>query len=517
MADGEAGLTEDLPLESQTSEPLLEGALSGDDLEGAGEEDNGDLSCGSGFGSELAAGTSTGRGEGEHLADNLSDGSDGAWDTDIDTEDEKEEYDATGGAAYRKCCEILGIIPVSHLLRDLQNNVTSVSLRHHGLGPKGAKAVSAALASNTCVTHLDLSDCGLGTEGAVAITTMFKENCYITHLDLSDNQIEAAGALAVAGMLESNNTLTHLSLRGSDFNDKAAEPISEVIKTSYQISYLDLSHNQFGEAAGVLLGEALSESEVLQTLNLSWNNIRRKGAVALANGLKVNQMLKVLNLSHNGLGDEGATALVEALKINTTLSELDISANRFLQATASLFATKVLPVCETLKVLRMGKNSMQKVYPESTQPVGDVASLLEAASSSSLTLLDLSGYTFTLAMADKVIEMEEKRPDLTVIYGGTGGYSKTKPLTPPLEKLVKYAEEHSLVLEDLFRSFDKEETGQLSGEMFKSSLKHIQAPLLGFERQKLIKEFGKTEATEETSTIDYMALVQAATSTRDTQ
>ena len=121
----------------------------------------------------------------------------------------------------------------------------------------------------------------------------------------------------------------------------------------------------------------------------------------------------------------------------------------------------------------MGKNSMQKVYPESTQPVGDVASLLEAASSSSLTLLDLSGYTFTLAMADKVIEMEEKRPDLTVIYGGTGGYSKTKPLTPPLEKLVKYAEEHSLVLDDLFRSFDKEETGQLSGEMFKSSLKVV--------------------------------------------
>ena len=114
---------------------------------------------------------------------------------------------------------------------------------------------------------------------------------------------------------------------------------------------------------------------------------------------------------------------------------------------------------------------MQKVNPESTQPVGDVASLLAAAaSSSSLTLLDLSGYTFTLDMADKVAEMKETRPDLTVVYGGTGGYSKSKPPTPPLEKLVKYAAEHSLVLEDLFRSFDKETTGQLTGEQFKASL-----------------------------------------------
>lgn len=60
--------------------------------------------------------------------------------------EEREEYDPTGGAAYRKCCKMLGIIPVSHLLRDLLNKETSISLRHHGLGPKGAKAVSAALA-----------------------------------------------------------------------------------------------------------------------------------------------------------------------------------------------------------------------------------------------------------------------------------------------------------------------------------------------------------------------------------
>lgn len=82
-------------------------------------------------------------------------------------------------------------------------------------------------------------------------------------------------------------------------------------------------------------------------------------------------MLKVFNLSHNGLGDEGALGFIDALKVNTTLTELDIrythpssahtasthifyySNNRFSSATASNFASKVIPSCEALKILRV--------------------------------------------------------------------------------------------------------------------------------------------------------------------
>ena len=110
-------------------------------------------------------------------------------------------------------------------------------------------------------------------------------------------------------------------------------------------------------------------------------------------------------------------------------------------------------------------------YSQLPEPAVDVAALLSAAQACpSLTSLDLSGFTFTLDMADRVVEMRETRPDLTVVYGGTGGYSRTKPLTPPLEKLVVYAAENSLVLEDLFRSFDKDQSGQLTGEEFRNSL-----------------------------------------------
>ena len=66
----------------------LEGELSGnEEQEGEeGEEGEGSLSCGSGPDSELATGTTAGRDDGEHLIDNLSEGSDGAWDTDLDTD-----------------------------------------------------------------------------------------------------------------------------------------------------------------------------------------------------------------------------------------------------------------------------------------------------------------------------------------------------------------------------------------------------------------------------------------------
>lgn len=105
------------------------------------------------------------------------------------------------------------------------------------------------------------------------------------------------------------------------------------------------------------------------------------------------------------------------------------------------------------------------------EPAIDVASLLEAAAASnSLLTLDLSGFTFTLEMADKVSELRETRPSLTILYSGTGGYSRVRPLTAPLEKLVQYGRENSLVLEDLFRSFDKEGTGHLSEELFRQSL-----------------------------------------------
>ena len=60
--------------------------------------------------------------------------------------EEKDEYDRSGRKTYIKTCETLGIIPTSYFLRTLQNGESQVMMSHHGIGPKGAKAIAISLA-----------------------------------------------------------------------------------------------------------------------------------------------------------------------------------------------------------------------------------------------------------------------------------------------------------------------------------------------------------------------------------
>ena len=59
--------------------------------------------------------------------------------------DEKAEYDATGAKIYLESCETLGIVPASYFLRTLQAQDPQINMSHHGVGPKGAKAIAVAL------------------------------------------------------------------------------------------------------------------------------------------------------------------------------------------------------------------------------------------------------------------------------------------------------------------------------------------------------------------------------------
>lgn len=51
----------------------------------------------------------------------------------------------TGGKYYLKTCETLGIIPVSYFLRTIRAEESQINLCHHGVGPKGTKAIAVAL------------------------------------------------------------------------------------------------------------------------------------------------------------------------------------------------------------------------------------------------------------------------------------------------------------------------------------------------------------------------------------
>lgn len=64
----------------------------------------------------------------------------------------KEEYDVTGRATYLQACRDSGVIPVSFFHRNLQQ--ADIDIKHHGLGPMGAKAIAIALVVGLRCNHV---------------------------------------------------------------------------------------------------------------------------------------------------------------------------------------------------------------------------------------------------------------------------------------------------------------------------------------------------------------------------
>lgn len=190
-----------------------------------------------------------------------SDHSDTGWETDLEIEEEKEEFDVSGKKVYLKACETMGIIPASYFVRNIQE--TQIIMPHHGIGGKGAKAIAVALVSNTTISTLNLADNGIGGEGAIAIADMLKDNCYVTKLDISDNGIEAPGAYAMAEMLKYNTTITECYLKGSHFDDKSADIIADIIRGNLHLTCLDLSYNELGDNAGQIIGPAIGQYNII--------------------------------------------------------------------------------------------------------------------------------------------------------------------------------------------------------------------------------------------------------------
>jgi len=65
---------------------------------------------------------------------------DSDYDTDLETEEKEEKYDATGRKQYIAACKCLEITPVSFFLKNIQE--THLDFKHRQLGPKGGKALA---------------------------------------------------------------------------------------------------------------------------------------------------------------------------------------------------------------------------------------------------------------------------------------------------------------------------------------------------------------------------------------
>lgn len=420
---------------------------------------------------------------------------DDGWDTDLECEEMKEDYDVTGRTTYIQACKMNGVIPVSYFLRNVQS--PEVDMKHHGIGPSGTKSIAIALVTNTNVVSLNLADNSLGPEGTGYMADMLKENCYISTLDLSENQLGIEGAQFVVDILSSNAVVTSLTLQANEFDDKAAGTLAEAIKETTVLKHLDLSKNLFGEVGGQLLGTAIASNIGLRHLNLAWNHLRRKGAHSIANALKENTYLKILNLSWNGFGDDGSFAMAEALKVNTTLEELDLTNNR-ISCTGATCLAKALTVNTSLKTLKIGKNPLQSAGAKA------LLMALKNNSESALKELELLDITVHQEFFAILKDILATRPNIKVSHGGSGGASeKPKERPGPMKILKNYIESNQIRLYDFFSMMDKDKSMSLSIEEFVKGLQETGITMNNSELLKLVQSLDKDNDGE----INYSELV----------
>ncbi|XP_022801605.1 leucine-rich repeat-containing protein 74B-like isoform X1 [Stylophora pistillata] len=331
---------------------------------------------------------------------------DSDYDTDLETEEKSEKFDATGWKIYLAACKFLDITPVSFFLRNIQEK--QLNFRHRLLGAKGGQALAAALELNTTLASLDLHENFLEGEGGAAIAAMLKENCYITELDVSSNKLGSYGCMSMCDMLQNNVSLLKIDLSDNGFSDKDTVYLLDAFKGNDKVTWMNLSHNKFSEKSGENLGLGISFNDAMEYLDLSWNHIRRKGATEITKGLRTNCTLNTLNLSYNGFSNDGAVALGEAIRANNTLIELNISHNR-ITTQGALCIAKGLEGNNTVEILKICGN------PIGVPGAMAIISAAKNYSDSALTELHFKDIYLDEEFDLLLAEVREVKPDFRII------------------------------------------------------------------------------------------------------
>ncbi|XP_061174832.1 leucine-rich repeat-containing protein 74B-like isoform X2 [Saccostrea echinata] len=402
------------------------------------------------------------------------------YDTDLDmdydewiNEEKREiENDKTGEKKYLHICEETGVIPASYFLNNIQEK--EFTMKYHGLGPNGAKAIAWPLKTNKKIEKINLEGNWIEAEGSIYLAKMLKNNIYVTELHLAENRIGNEGAEAISDMLQKNDMIYSLDLSGNNIEDYGAEKICRMLLKNSSIKHLYLANNNFEERAAGWLREVLITNETLETVDLSWNHLRTRGAVAIAEGVQENYGLRVLNLAMNGFAQDGSEAMGKALKNNRTLLELDLSHNRIPEAGAAAIS-QGLQHNDTLKVLRMASNPLGGDGPL------QLLNVISNNDMSEIRVLDLTDVLVTPAFKE-LQETLEKERILTVHYGNIVGevfdFSSIRYDDPfcefrrdPMSLLIEYCKDAGYRLVDLFHDFDRDGNHLISKEEFIMGIK----------------------------------------------
>ncbi|KAM6202661.1 leucine-rich repeat-containing protein 74A [Rhynchocyon petersi] len=404
--------------------------------------------------------------------------------TDLEIEDSEKYFPTGQKELYLEACKLVGVVPVVYFIRNMEES--HMNLNHHGLGPKGTKAIAIALVSNTTIINLELQDNHITEEGTLSLVEMLNENYYIQELNISENGLGLEGARIIAGFLQRNiSSLWSLQLSGNNFKEESATLLCQALSSNYRIKKLDLSHNQFSDEGGEQLGSMLALNVGLQVLNLSWNQIHTRGALALCNGLRANVTLKILDLSMNGLGNEGAQALGEVIKSNNSLINLDLSCNDITNDGINKIS-KGLEFNESLKVLKLFLNpmNMEGAFSLITSIRRNLRSKMED--------LDISNVLVSEQFVKTLDGVCAVHPQLDVVFKSVEGFTTRKsfiPYTNPMKLIQTYVDQQKITALDFFKNLNPAGTMEMPvGAFRKAMIQQGKVPVNRYQVRELIKK-----------------------------
>ncbi|XP_065681816.1 leucine-rich repeat-containing protein 74A isoform X2 [Hydra vulgaris] len=359
------------------------------------------------------------------------------YETDIDTKDHLDLYDATGRSAYFEACKRYSVIPITHFLNKMTEE--EMNLQYYGAGAKGAKAISAAL------------------------------------LNLSANFMGPEGCRYVSEMLHQNISLKRLNISKNNFGDSVGQYLCDAFKNNFKLTWLDLSSNGLSDKVAAAISPGIDGNDALEYLNLSWNQFRGKAMQNIAMGLRANCALKVLDISWNGFSNEGAIGLAEALKVNNTLIELDISNNR-ISMNGCIAIAKSLDLNNTLEVLKMNFN------PITPNGANTLLNSISNKSDSAIKELHLKGVLVQHEFIEKY-EVLKKTKNITV--------QANFHVLPQIEIIRNYTDKNKELWIRSFSEFDPTFSNTVTIAQFDQVLQKIGFNFSVEERMPLLAKLKK--------------------------
>lgn len=404
--------------------------------------------------------------------------------TDLEIEDTKKFLTIGQKELYLEACKLVGVVPASYFIRNMEESC--MNLNHHGLGPKGTKAIAITLVSNTTILKLDLEDNAIMEEGVLSVMEMLHENYYLQELNMADNDLGLEGARIISDFLQENNSsLCKLQLSGNNFKDESAALLCQALSSNFRIRSLNLSHNQFSDVGGEHLGQMLALNVGLQSLNLSWNHFHIRAAVALCNGLRSNVTLKKLDLSMNSFGNEGALALGDVLRLNSCLVYIDVSRNGITNEGASRIS-KGLEVNESLQVLKLFLNPMNME--------GAVLLIMSIKKNpkSRMEELDIANILVTEQFVKVLDGVCAIHPQLDVLYKGLQGLSSKKTAslwTNPMKLIQNYTDQQKISTVEFFKRLNPSGSMIMPvGDFRKAMIQQNKVPINRYQVRELLKK-----------------------------